>query len=118
MKKSLVTLTLYVALTAAASAQEPAEWVQTTGSAELTRASEVMIAPTSRNISIRLPLAVRTGEVISIQYEDSGNTVSDSFMVTGITISDKTCSIESKHNTATGSALSDMIYASQCKKLK
>ncbi|MCK9379826.1 MAG: hypothetical protein M0P95_02030 [Sulfuritalea sp.] len=118
MKKSLLTLTLYLALTASASGQEPAEWVQTTGSAELTRASEVMIAPTSKNMSIRLPLTVRSGEIISIQYEDSGNTVSDSFMVTGITIMGDTCSLESKHNTATGTALSDMIYARSCKKLK
>lgn len=118
MKKSLPAFAMYVALMASASAQEAAEQVQTSGSAELKRASEVMIAPTRQNISIRLPGTVRTGEIISIQYEGSGNSVADSFMVTGITIKDDTCSIENKRNTLTGSALSDMIYARPCTKLK
>jgi len=109
---------MYLALAASANAQEAAELVQTNGSADLKRASEAMIAPTGKNISIRLPETVRKGEIIEIQYEGSGNRVVDSFMVTGITIEDGTCSIENKRNTATGPALSDMIYARPCKKLK
>lgn len=42
----------------------------------------------------------------------------DSFMVTGITVSGKSCMIESKHNTALGAELSDMILAQPCKKLR
>ncbi len=118
MKKSLLSITLYVALAASASAQESAEWVQTSGSGDLTRASEVMIAPASKSISIQLPTTIKRGEIVYIQYEDSGNKVADSFMVTGITIKDDTCSIENKRNTAVGTALSDMIYARPCKKLK
>lgn len=118
MKKSLLSITLYVALATSASAQESAEWVQTSGSGDLTRASEAMISSTSKNMSIRLPTTVKRGEIVSIQYEDSGNKVADSFMVTGITIKGDTCAIESKHNTGTGTALSDIIRAQPCRKLK
>lgn len=77
-----------------------------------------MIAPASRNISIRLPATVKKGEVISIQYEDAGNSVADSFMVTGISVREDGCVIESSRQTATGAAPGDMIYARPCKKLR
>jgi hypothetical protein len=118
MKTSLGIFTICVVLSASAIAQESAELVQTSGTAELKRASERMIAPTGKNISIRLPATVKKGEVIPIQYEISGNSVADSFMVTGITIRDGNCAIESKRQTTTGAAPSDMIYARPCKKLK
>lgn len=118
MNKSLGIFTMLLALGATANAQEAVESVQTSGFAELRRASELMVAPGSRNISIRLPTTVSNGEVISIQYEISGNMMSDSFMVTGITVSGKSCMIESKHNTALGAELSDMILAQPCKKLR
>ncbi|MCX7148479.1 MAG: hypothetical protein NTY05_03555 [Rhodocyclales bacterium] len=118
MKKSLPVLAMYLALAASANAQETAEVVQTSGSADLKRASEVMINPNSKNISIRLPDTVRKGEIIAIQYEGVGTKVADSFMVTGITIKDDICSIENKRNTYAGTALSDMIFAQPCKKLK
>lgn len=118
MKKSLGIFTIWVVLSAAASAQEAVEMVQTNGTAELRRASEAMIAPTGKNISIRLPATVSKGEVISIQYQDAGNAVADSFMVTGITVEGRSCTIESKRETTSGAAPSDMIYAQPCKKLK
>lgn len=118
MNRSLGIFTLCVAFNAAASAQEAAELVQTPGTAELRRASEAMIAQASQSISIRLPTTVKKGEIIAIQYEGKGNSVADSFMVTGITIKDGTCTIENKRHTTPGSALSDMIYAQPCKKLK
>lgn len=118
MKKSLGIVTMLAALSATANAQEAVESVQTSGVAELRRASELMVAPGSRNIPIRLPSTVSKGDVISIQYEISGNAIADSFMVTGITVSGKSCMIESKHNTALGAELSDMILAQPCKKLR
>jgi hypothetical protein len=118
MNKSLCVFTILLALNATASAQETVEAVQTSGVGELRRASELMVAPGSRNVSIRLPTTVGKGEVIYIQYEISGNMMSDSFMVTGITVSGKSCAIESKHNTALGAELSDMIFAQPCKKLR
>jgi hypothetical protein len=77
-----------------------------------------MIAPGSSNISISLPATVGKGQIISIQYQLSGNTVADSFMVTGITITNGTCSLENKRNTAAGTELSDMIHIRSCKKLQ
>ncbi|KAF0164158.1 MAG: hypothetical protein FD157_2523 [Rhodocyclaceae bacterium] len=118
MKRSLGIFTLCIAFSTAASAQETAELVQTSGTAELKRASEAMIAQASQSISIRLPTTVKRGEIISIQYEGKGNSVADSFMVTGITIKDGACAIENKRHTTAGSALSDMIHARPCKKLK
>ncbi|MCX7156236.1 MAG: hypothetical protein NTW45_07320 [Rhodocyclales bacterium] len=118
MNRSLGIFTLCVALSASVNAQESADMVQTSGTAELKRASEAMIAQVSQSISIRLPTTVKKGEIISIQYEGKGNSVADSFMVTGITIKDGTCAIENKRHTTAGSALSDMIYAQPCKKLK
>ena len=118
MKRSLGILTICAALSASANAQETAELVQTPGTATLKRASEVMIAKASQSISIRLPTTVKNGEIIAIQYEGKGNSTADSFMVTGITIKDGTCAIENKRHTTAGSALSDMIYAQPCKKLR
>jgi len=117
MKKSLPPFAMCVALTASAYAQESAESVQTNGSAELRRASEVMITPGAKNIRIRLPSTVTKGEIISIEYVTAGS-VADSFMVTGITLKDGSCSIESRRATPTGSLPADMIYARPCKKLK
>lgn len=118
MKKSLAIFALCLALAVSANAQESAQSVQTSGSAELRRASEVMITPGARNIPIRLPGTVSKGDVISIQYELGGNTVSDSFLVTGINVENGSCSIESKHDATTGKALTDMIHARPCKKIR
>jgi len=118
MKKSLSIFAIYVALTATASAQESAESVQTSGSGQLRIASGVMISPGGQNISISLPATVSKGDVISIQYQSSGGTVSDSFMVTGISIRNGSCALENKRNTAPGKELSDMIYTGPCKKLQ
>ncbi len=118
MNKSLGIFTILLALNATANAQEAAEAVQTNGIAELKRASELMVAPGSRSIPVRLPTTVSKGEVISIEYEISGNMIADSFMVTGITVSGKRCTIESKHDTASSAELSDMIFAQPCKKLR
>jgi hypothetical protein len=118
MKTSLGMFTLLVALAAHASAQESAEMVQTTGTGALMRASEQMIDPARGSISIRLPATVRKGEVIAIQYDLSGSSVADSFMVTGITVQGGGCAIESRRYAANGSTLSDMIHARPCEKLE
>jgi hypothetical protein len=118
MKQSPGIFAILVTLAAAAGAQEPAEVVHTGGTGELRRAAEVMVSPGSRNMPTLLPAAVRTGEVISIRYQTSGNTFTDSFLVTGITMSGDRCSIESKHNNADGNELIDVIFAQPCSKLK
>jgi len=120
MKKSLHVIALFlVAIATSASAQGAVELVQTSGFAELTRASERMIDPAARNTSIRLPKKVRRGEIIWIQHDVAGKTVTDSFMVTGITIRDDICSIENnRHTGATAAELSDTIHARPCRKIK
>lgn len=118
MKKSFLLVATYGALIATASAQQAAEWVETKGTGELKRASDEMIAPKGGTVSVRIPATVKKGEIIAIQYDDSGGTVNDSFMVTGISIKDDTCAIENKRNTKQGAELSDIIHARQCKKLK
>jgi opacity protein-like surface antigen len=108
---------LATVLSTAASAQEAVESVGTIGSGELRRASEVMIRPKAGNISARIPGVISKGEVIQIQYEDSGS-VADSFMVTGISIQGDRCAIESRRTMPNGPEIRDMIYASPCKKLR
>jgi len=117
MNRSLTILSLSLALVGTASAQPSVESVSTNGRGELRRASEVMITPKSGNISVRIPDVINKGEVIQIQYEDSGS-VADSFMVTGITIQGDRCAIESRRTMPDGPRISDMIYASPCKRLK
>jgi len=119
MKKSLAMFALSAALAATAIAQEPAESVQTSGFGELNRASEAMVAGgVGGRISIRLPYAVRKGEVISIQYGSSGNTVNDSFMVTGIMVGNGACTLESQREMAPGTKLIDTIRIKPCNKLQ
>lgn len=117
MNRSLPVLALCLALTTAARAQETVESVSTNGSGELRRASEAMIKPKMTNISARIPGVINKGDIIQIQYEDSGS-VADSFMVTGITIQDEGCAIESRRTMPNGPEIRDMIYAKPCKKLK
>lgn len=117
MNKFLPVLALCLALTTAASAQETVESVSTNGSGELRRASEAMIKPKMTNISARIPSVINKGDIIQIQYEDSGS-VADSFMVTGITIQGDSCAIESRRTMPNGPEISDMIQAKPCKKLK
>lgn len=116
MNKSYFIFAMALALTA--SAQESAELVQTSGSGELNRASEAMIAQSGQTISVRLPVTVRKGEIIAIQYAGAGNSVADSFMVTGISIKDGACALESMRDTKAGAALSDVIRTRPCKKLR
>lgn len=118
MKKRLSILTTLAVLAVSAGAQEPAQTVQTSGTAELKRASELMVTQGGQGISVRLPGTVKAGEVIYIEYGGAGNTVADSFMVTGITVKDGSCIIESRRSTTTGAAPSDVIYARPCKKVK
>ena len=118
MKTSFGKFTIMVALNATVSAQEPAKAVRTDGSGELRREADIMVAPHGGNMPARLPATVSTGEVIAIRYQTAGNSFADSFRVTGITIKDDRCSIESKHNNAYGRELIDMIFAPPCSKLK
>jgi len=117
MNRSLPVLALCLSLTTAAGAQDTVESVSTSGSGELRRASEVMIAPKMANISARIPTVITKGEVIQIQYEDSGS-VADSFMVTGIAMQGDGCAIESRRTLPNGPEIRDMIYAKPCRKLK
>lgn len=118
MKNSVGIFSLLVMLSAMANAQQAVETVQTSGSGEVRRASELMVSPGSRNASTRLPTTVSRGDVISIQYQTAGGTLSDSFQVTGITISGDRCSIESKHHNADGMELIDVILTQPCARLK
>ena len=77
-----------------------------------------MVAPGSRNTSARIPATVQKGDVISIQYQTAGGSLSDSFQVTGITISGNRCAIESKHHNADGMELVDLIFTQPCSRLK
>ena len=115
MKKSFSIFTILVALTATAGAQQSAEMVQTSGTGELRKESSLTINPGSLNIPTRLPATVSKGDVISIQYQTAGGAFSDSFMVTGITISGDRCSLESKH---LNSELIDIIFTQPCNRLK
>ena len=117
MNRPLPILALCLVLSPAARAQEPVESVSTNGSGELRRASEAMITPKMTNISARIPGVINKGEVIQIQYEDSGS-VADSFMVTGITMQGDSCAIESRRTLPNGPEIRDMIHAKPCKKLK
>jgi hypothetical protein len=118
MRHSLTVFAFLLALAASAMAQEAATLVRTTGHAELRRASEVMISPTAKNMAIRLPFTARVGETIAIQYQDDRAAVADSFVVTGISIKDDACTLESKRNTNPDAKLSDMIFAQPCQKLE
>lgn len=118
MKISFVIFSVLVALTATASAQQAVETIQTSGSGELRRQSDLMLNPGGRNTPTRLPATVSKGDVISIQYQTAGGTFSDSFQVTGITISGDRCAIENKHHNADGMELIDMIFTQPCSGLK
>lgn len=118
MKKTFSILAILVALSATASAQEPADMIQTNGIGEIRRTTEVMLSPGSRNTSAGLPARVSKGEVIAIQYQTAGGTLSDSFQVTGITISGDRCAIESKHHNSDGMELIDVIFTQPCSRLK
>lgn len=118
MNKSFSIFAVMVALTATASAQQAAESIQTSGSGELRRQSDLMLNPGGGNTPIRLPATVSRGDVISIQYQTAGGMFSDSFIVTGITISGDRCSLESKHHSADGMELVDMVFTQPCSRLK
>ena len=109
MKKSLSIFAIYVALTATASAQESAESVQPSGSGQLRVVSDVI----GQNTSISLPATVSKGDIISIQYQSSGGTVADSFIVTGISIRKGSCTLENKRR-----ELTNTISTQPCKKLQ
>lgn len=117
MNRPLPILVLCLVLATVARAQEPVESVSTNGSGELRRASEAMITPKMTNISARIPGVINKGEVIQIQYEDSGS-VADSFMVTGITMQGEGCAIESRRTLPNGPEIRDMIQVRSCRKLK
>lgn len=121
MMKSLSILLLQLALIAPAGAEPAAEFaesVQTAGFGELSRASELMVAAGNRNVSIRLPAAVSSGEVIYIEYGDASATIKDSFMVTGIRINNDSCVLENKRNIQNGATLIDTIRVPSCRKLR
>jgi len=109
MKRSLSIFAVCAALTATASAQESAESVQTSGSGELRVVSDVI----GQNTSISLPATVSKGDIISIQFQSSGGTVADSFIVTGISIRNGSCTLEN-----TRRELTNTITTQPCKKLQ
>ena len=118
MKKSFSIFSILAVLTATASAQQAVETIQTSGTGQLRRQSDLMLNPGGGTTATRLPATVSKGDVISIQYQTAGGSFSDSFQVTGITISGDRCSIENKHHNADGMELIDMIFTQPCSKLK
>lgn len=118
MKKTFSMPMMLFVLATTAHAQEAIEMIQTSGVGEIRRAAEVMLSPGSRNASARLPGTIRKGDVIAIQYQTAGGNLSDSFQVTGITISGDRCMIESKHHNADGMELVDVIFTQPCSRLK
>jgi hypothetical protein len=109
---------MLAALATTAYAQVAVEMIQTNGIGEVRRVAEVMISPGSRNASARLPGTIRNGDVIAIQYQTAGGSLSDTFQVTGISISGDRCAIESKHHNAEGMELIDVIVTQPCARLK
>ena len=118
MNKTFGISLVLAALATTAHAQEAVEMIQTNGIGEVRRAAEVMVSPGSRNASARLPGTIRSGDVIPIQYQTAGGSLSDTFQVTGITISGDRCTIESKHHNADGMVLIDVIFTQPCARLK
>jgi hypothetical protein len=118
MKKTFGIPLMLASLATTAYAQVAVEMIQTNGIGEIRRAAEVMVSPGSRNASARLPGTIRNGDVIAIQYQTAGGSLSDTFQVTGITISGDRCAIENKHHNADGMELIDVIFTQPCSKLK
>jgi hypothetical protein len=111
-------ISLLAVLASTTYAQQAVEMIQTNGIGEVRRAAEVMVSPGSRNASVRLPGTIRQGDVIAIQYQTAGGSLSDTFQVTGITIRGDSCAIESKHHNADGMELVDVIFTQPCARLK
>jgi hypothetical protein len=118
MNKTFGISLMLAALATTAHAQVAVDMIQTNGIGEVRRAAEVMVSPGSRNPSTRLPGTIRNGDVIAIQYQTAGGNLSDTFQVTGITISGNRCAIESKHHNADGMVLIDLIFTQPCSRLK
>lgn len=107
-----------VVLTATAHAEQSVQRVQTTGGAQMNRASDAMIAKNGNEISVSLPQVISKGEVIAIRYQVEGSTVSDSFMVTDIVLKNGTCVLQSKHPLKKADVPIDTITARSCRRLE
>lgn len=122
IRLAVVVIALHVALTAAAqaqqSAQQSAQRVRTTGVAQMNRASDAMIAKNGPDITVRLPEIVSKGEVIAIQYQGDGSSISDSFMVTEIVLKNGSCVLQSKHQLKKANVPIDTIRVESCRKLE
>lgn len=114
----VVVIALHAAATGAAQAQQFAQRVQTTGVAQMNRASDAMIAKNGPDITVRLPEIVSKGEVIAIQYQGDGSSISDSFMVTEIVLKNGTCLLQSKHQLKKVNVPIDTIRVESCRKLE
>ncbi|MBI5790717.1 MAG: hypothetical protein HZA63_04505 [Rhodocyclales bacterium] len=116
MKRNAMLIALLVFWSASASAEESAVSVALLGAGDLHRLSEGKSSGGGRYAGIQLPGTISVGDVFPIQYQKDGGTVSDSFMVTSITVTNGRCTLESKNGTVAG-AMPEKIFAS-CRKLR
>ena len=116
MKRSVMFVAVFLSWSSCASAQESATSVALLGAGDLHRLSEGKSSGSGRYAGIQLPGSASVGDVFPIQYQKDGGIVSDSFMVTSITVTNGRCTLESKNGTVAG-AMPEKIYAS-CRKLR
>ncbi|MBK9020786.1 MAG: hypothetical protein IPL72_12630 [Sulfuritalea sp.] len=116
MKRNSMLIAFVLSWSACASAQESATSVALLGAGDLHRLSEGKSPGGVRYAGIQLPGTVSVGDVFPIQYQKDGGTVSDSFMVTSITVTNGKCTLESKNGRVAG-AMPERISAS-CRKLR
>jgi hypothetical protein len=101
-----------------ARADEQAEVVRATGTAELERVSNFLFFSSSTKTPVRIPEVISAGESIRIQYVESGKTVVAMFPVVDIAIRGDLCWLHSKQRTQYDSTLGDTIYVQPCRKVR
>jgi len=99
-------------------ADEPAEVVHTAGAAELERVNNFLLFSSSTKTPVRIPEVISAGEVIRIQYVESGKAVVRTFPVVDISIRGDLCWLHSKQRTPYDSTLGDTIYVQPCRRMR
>ncbi len=97
------------------SADEWASMAITPGVGRLEVVSNYLIFSSSTNYDVEIPPKIPEGSRIQIRYKKSGDWITDSFFVAGISVKGDLCRIHSKVPSQYNQSPSDTIYVKSCR---
>jgi hypothetical protein len=116
-RQCVIAATCFASLVCSSYAEESADTIQTSGSAELGVFSNYLFIISEKKYAVKVPSRISVGDTLQLHYSEGNKAVSRSFTVVSIGTRGDICWLHYKHETQGGS-MNDTVYVKPCRKLR